>query len=233
MDKFMCGNIPIKERFNINRTKSASTPEEVERMIRVAYASAIRSLNYAVRCTRTNVALAQNLTSRFQHNICESHWTAMKNIPKCLRATRVIFLVYGGNLEVELRVKSYLDLRSCKQSTTTMSATEAEYIAALEAVWIRMFIYMLGIVTINIEPMEMNCDNLGEIIISNELGVQRGSKHYQRSHDYVHECIECDINTFKVHKDDNLVDPFTKALPNGKLTQHVVGTGLLLASNFM
>ncbi|GJV27884.1 hypothetical protein Tco_1384332 [Tanacetum coccineum] len=61
----------------------------------------------AVRCTRPDVAFAQNITSRFQQNPGECHWTAMKNILKYLRNTKDMFLVYGGNPEAELRVDYY------------------------------------------------------------------------------------------------------------------------------
>ncbi|GKA00931.1 hypothetical protein Tco_0673596 [Tanacetum coccineum] len=92
-----------------------------------------------------------------------------------------------------------------------MSATKAEYIAAseaaMEAVWIRKFISGLGI---------------------------KGARHYNRRYYYVHECIELgEINLLKVHTDDNLADPFMKALPKGKLTQHARSIRLRLASSFM
>ncbi|GJZ18070.1 hypothetical protein Tco_0554193 [Tanacetum coccineum] len=97
---------------------------------------------------------------------------------------------------------------------------------------IMKFIYGLGIVPINIEPMKMYCDNYGAIIISNEPGVQNGARHYPRKYHDVHECIELgEINLLKVHTDDNLVDPFTKAFPKGKLTQHARSIGLRLASS--
>ncbi|GJY96746.1 putative RNA-directed DNA polymerase [Tanacetum coccineum] len=56
---------------------------------------------------RPDVAFAQNLTSRFQQNPSELHWTAMKNILKYLRNTKDMFLVYGENLEAKLRVDCY------------------------------------------------------------------------------------------------------------------------------
>ncbi|GKE56924.1 hypothetical protein Tco_1496109 [Tanacetum coccineum] len=99
-----------------------------------------------------------------------------------------------------------------------MFATEVEYIAtseaAMEAVWIRKFILGLGIVpTIN-EPIMMFYDNSAALFIANELGVQKGARHYHRRYHYVRECIEMgEINLLKVHTDDNLADPFTKALP--------------------
>ncbi|GJY52428.1 zinc finger, CCHC-type containing protein [Tanacetum coccineum] len=224
----------------------------------------IRSIMYAVRCTRPNVAFAQNLTSRFQQNPGEPHWTAMKNILKYLRNTKDMFLVYGGNPSTELRVECYcdagfetdrddtksqtgyvfvlnggaVDWKSSKQSTTAMSATESEYIAAseaaMEAVWIRKFISGLGIVpTIN-EPLNMYCDNSAAVHYANEPGVQKGARHYQRRYHYVRECVELgEIRILKVHTDNNLADPFTKALSNRKLTQHARGMGLRPASSFM
>ncbi|GJZ80760.1 hypothetical protein Tco_0645754 [Tanacetum coccineum] len=131
-----------------------------------------------------------------------------------------------------------MDWKSSKQSTTTMSATEAEYIAAseaaMEAVWIRKFISWLGIVpTIN-EPIKMFCDNSAALHFANEPGVQKGARHYHRRYHYVRESIELgEIKFLKVHTDDNLADPFTKALPKGKLTQHARSMGLCLASSFM
>ncbi|GJW93927.1 retrotransposon protein, putative, ty1-copia subclass [Tanacetum coccineum] len=86
--------------------------------------------------------------------------------------TGYVFILNGGAV----------DWKSSKQSTTTMSATEAEYIAASEArmevVWIRKFISGLGIVpTIN-EPIKMFCDNSAALHFANEPGVQRGARHY-------------------------------------------------------
>ncbi|GJR48300.1 hypothetical protein Tco_1316403 [Tanacetum coccineum] len=77
----------------------------------------------------------------------------MQNVPYLLVVgfiinTKDMFLVYGGNLEAELRVTFYLYWKHSRQSTIAMSATEAEYIAASEAamkvVWIKKFISGLG-----------------------------------------------------------------------------------------
>ncbi|GJT75471.1 putative RNA-directed DNA polymerase [Tanacetum coccineum] len=264
MDNSKRGHIPMQERLDLNKSQGAQTPKEVNRMKNVPYASAVGSIMYAVRCTRPDVAFAQNLTSRFQQNPGELHWTAVKNILKYLRNTKDMFLVYGGNPSTELRVECYcdagfetdrddtksqtgyvfvlnggaVDWKSSKQSTTAMSATESEYIAAseaaMEAVWIRKFISGLGIVpTIN-EPLNMYCDNSAAVHYANEPGVQKGARHYQRRYHYVRECVELgEIRILKVHTDNNLADPFTKALSNRKLTQHARGMGLRPASSFM
>ncbi|GKF88856.1 hypothetical protein Tco_0262819, partial [Tanacetum coccineum] len=141
--------------------------------------------------------------------------------------TGYVFILNGGTV----------DWKSSKQSTTAMSATEAEYIAASEAamevVWIKKFISGLGIVpTIN-EP-KMLCDNSAALLIANEPRVQRGVRHYHRRYHYIRECIKLgEINVLKVHIDNNLADPFTKDLSKGKLTQHARSMGLRLASSFM
>ncbi|GKA30047.1 retrotransposon protein, putative, ty1-copia subclass [Tanacetum coccineum] len=125
-----------------------------------------------------------------------------------------------------------------KQSTTAMSAIEAKYVAAskaaMEAIWIRKFISGLGIVPIINEPIKMFSDNSAVLLIANEPGVQRGTRQYHKRYHYVRECIKLgEINLLKVHTDNNLADPFTKALPKGKLTQHARSMGLRLASSFM
>nr|GEX68130.1 putative retrotransposon protein [Tanacetum cinerariifolium] len=131
-----------------------------------------------------------------------------------------------------------VDSKSSKESTTAMSATEVEYIAAseaaMEAVWIKKFISGLGIVpTIN-KPIKMFCDNLATLHFANESGVQRGARHYHRRYHYVRESIAPgEIKFLKVHTNDNLADHFTKALSKGKLTQHARSMRLRLASSFM
>ncbi|GKA08174.1 retrotransposon protein, putative, ty1-copia subclass, partial [Tanacetum coccineum] len=80
MDISKRGTIPMQERLDLNKSQGF--------------------IMDAVRCTRPDVASAQNLTSLF-------HWTAVKNILKYLRNTKDMFLVYGGNPKAELRVDCY------------------------------------------------------------------------------------------------------------------------------
>ena len=58
-------------------------------------------------CTRPDVSYALRVMSRYQADLGESHWTAVKAILKYLRRTKDMFLVYGG--EAELSVKGYTD----------------------------------------------------------------------------------------------------------------------------
>nr|GEW51080.1 hypothetical protein [Tanacetum cinerariifolium] len=110
MDNSKHGHILMQERLDLNKTQGASTPKEVKRMQNVSYASAVGSIMYVVRCTRPDVAFTQNITSRFQQNPDESHWTAVNNILKYLRNNKDLFLVYGRNPKAELRVDFYCNV---------------------------------------------------------------------------------------------------------------------------
>nr|GEY89583.1 hypothetical protein [Tanacetum cinerariifolium] len=206
MDYSKRGYIPMQERLDLNKTQGASKPGEVKRMQNVPYASAVGSI--IVEC------------------YCDAAFETDRDDTKS--QTVYVFILNGGAV----------DWKSSKKSTTAMSATEAEYIAAseagMEAVWIRKFISGLGIVpTIN-EPIRMFCDNSAALHFANEPGVQKGARHFHREYHYVCECIKLgEIKFLKVHTNDNLADPFTKALSFKKLTQHAKSMGLHLASSFM
>ncbi|GJV44351.1 hypothetical protein Tco_1428887 [Tanacetum coccineum] len=83
MDNPKRDNILMQERFDLNKTQGASTPEEVKRMQNVPYTSAVGCIMYVVGCTRPDVAFVN---------------------------TKDIFLMYGGNPKAELRVDCYCDV---------------------------------------------------------------------------------------------------------------------------
>ncbi|GJT89406.1 retrotransposon protein, putative, ty1-copia subclass [Tanacetum coccineum] len=101
------------------------------------------------------------------------------------------------------------DWKSAKQSIFATSSAKAEYIAAFdaskEAVWVRKFISGLGVVL--------------------DISVPKFTTR---------EVIEFgDIKLEKVHTDDNLADPFTKALAFPKHSELTRNIGMLPASSFI
>ncbi|GJT62192.1 zinc finger, CCHC-type containing protein [Tanacetum coccineum] len=88
MENSKRGTIPMQEKMKFSKSQGASKHAEIQRMQNIPYASAAGSIMYAVRCTRPDVAFAQNITSRFQQNPGDAHWTAVKNILKYLRNTK-------------------------------------------------------------------------------------------------------------------------------------------------
>ncbi|GJV50059.1 retrotransposon protein, putative, ty1-copia subclass [Tanacetum coccineum] len=131
-----------------------------------------------------------------------------------------------------------VDWKSTKQSIFATSSAEAEYIAAYdaskEAVWVRKFISGLGVVPTIEEPINMYCDNTRAIAIANESTLTKGARHFRAKVYYLREVIEYgDIKLKKVHKDDNLADPFTKALAFPKHSEHTRNIGMHPASSLM
>ncbi|GJU48748.1 zinc finger, CCHC-type containing protein [Tanacetum coccineum] len=163
------------------------------------------------------------------------------NVAFLVLNTKDMVLVYGAKPKDELKVSCYADAsfqtdkdntkcqmgyvfvlnggvvawKSAKQSTTDMSSTEAEYIAAAEAlmiaVWMRKFIDGLGgVMPSNKRPMEMRKYHCIREVI------QRG-----------------EIVLKKVHTDDNVADPFTKPMSFNKHFEHAMGIGIVNASSLM
>ena len=65
-------------------------------MSKIPYASTIGSIMYVMLCTQPDVSYALCMTSRYQSDPSESHWTAVKNILKYFRRSKDTFLIYGG-----------------------------------------------------------------------------------------------------------------------------------------
>nr|GEY81812.1 retrotransposon protein, putative, Ty1-copia subclass [Tanacetum cinerariifolium] len=205
MENFKRGSMPMQEKLKLSKSQGASTPGELKRMQNVPYASAVGTIMYAVRCTHPDVAFAQNVTSQFQQNLGDLHWTTIKNILKYLRNTKDMFLVYEGDLKQELRVSCYTDAGYLTDADDLKSLDMSEYIAAFdaskEAVWVRKFIYGLGVVPTIEEPISMYCDNTGAIAIANESGITKGARHFRAKVHYLREVIEYgDIKLRKVHR---------------------------------
>ena len=101
MENFKRDLVPFRYGIHLSKKMYPRTPEEIERMSKILYASAIRSLMYAMLCTRPDIAHAMSVTSRYQSNPDEEHWTSVKCIFKYLRRTKDMFLVFrNGELQV-------------------------------------------------------------------------------------------------------------------------------------
>ncbi|PKI70748.1 hypothetical protein CRG98_008981 [Punica granatum] len=223
-------------------------------MAHVPYASAIGSLVYAMLCTRSNIAYAVSVTSRYQSNPGLDHWTVIKNILEYLRRTKGMVLVYGGD---ELRLDGFTDTdfqsnvddrksmfsyiftcnggaiswKSSNQETTSNSTIEAEYIAASDAVkvpvWIQKFVTELGVVLSISSPVELYYDNTGAFTQEKEPRSHQKSKHIERRYHIIKEIIgKGDVAMQKLASAYNVVDPLTNAMTQQQLKKHLVKMGL-------
>ena len=248
------GLMPMSHGIHLSKKQAPKTPEERDRMSKIPYASAIGSIMYGMICTRPDVAHALSVTSRYQSNPGEEHWKAVKNILKYLRRTKDVFLVYGGS-ELKLEgftdssfqtdqddsksVSGYVftlnggavSWKSSKQQTVADSVTEAEYIAASEAakeaVWMKKFITELGVVPSITGPVPLFCDNTGAVAQAKEPRSHQKSKHVLRRFHLIREIIERgDVTLERVDSQDNIADPFTKALTQQQFDRHLEKMGI-------
>nr|GEV10280.1 hypothetical protein [Tanacetum cinerariifolium] len=152
----------------------------------------------------------------------------MQNVPYAstvgsIMNTKDMFLVYEGDLKRELRVSCYTDAGYLTDADDLKSQTG--YVK---------FISGLGVVPTIEEAISMYCDNTGAIAIANESGITKGTRHFRAKVHYLREVIEYgDTKLEKVHTDDSLADPFTKALAFPKHSERTRNIGMLPASSLM
>ncbi|KAK8584417.1 hypothetical protein V6N12_068661 [Hibiscus sabdariffa] len=190
-------------------------------------------------CTRPDLSYALSMTSRYQANPGEGHWVVVKNILKYLRRTKDVFLVYGG--EEQLNIKGYTD--ASFQTDKDDSRSQSGFVFRLnggalakmtkEAVWIKKFITELGVVPSILEALELYCDNNGAIAQAKEPRSHQRSKHILRRFHLIREIVDRgDVEICKVHTDDNIADPLTKPLSQQKHDRHTESLGIRYVSDW-
>ena len=132
-----------------------------------------------------------------------------------------VFRLYGGAV----------CWRSIKQTCVADSTTEAEYVAASEAakeaVWLKKFIMDLQVIPSAGRPITLYCDNSGAVAQSKEPRYHKKQKHIERKYHLIRDIIERgDTVVTKIASEENLADPFTKALPVQVFERHVDSMGV-------
>nr|GFA53221.1 retrotransposon protein, putative, Ty1-copia subclass [Tanacetum cinerariifolium] len=132
--------MPLGGHFKLSLKDCPVKDFDVERMSKVPYANAVRSLMYLMVCTRPDIAYAISVVSRYLANLGKNHWEAEKWILKYLRdyakdlhkgrsITGYTFLVHG----------CVVSWNATLQHVVALSTTEAEYmaltVAVKEAIW--------------------------------------------------------------------------------------------------
>ena len=73
MDDVKSVRIPLASHFRLSKDQSPKIEEEKDFMAKVPYASAIRSLIYAMTCTRPDISQAVGVVSRYMSNPGKPH----------------------------------------------------------------------------------------------------------------------------------------------------------------
>ncbi|GJU39486.1 retrovirus-related pol polyprotein from transposon TNT 1-94 [Tanacetum coccineum] len=131
-----------------------------------------------------------------------------KDPDKGRSSTGYVFMVHGY----------VVSWKATLQHVVTLSTTEAEYIALIEAVkesiWLKCLLIELGV---NLRSMVMNCDNQSAIHLSRNAMFHERAKHINVRYHFIREIVKSkEIEVAKIGTKDNAADTFTKVVPGQK-----------------
>jgi hypothetical protein len=254
MDTSKKGITPFLYGVKLSKEDGPKTPEELAKMQKIPYASALGSLMYAMQGTRPDICYAVGILGRFQSNPGLLHWQALKCVLKYLRRTKDYQLVYSSasltpigytdsdfmsDPEARKSTSGFVFLlggaavswKSVKQQCIADSTTEAEYVAACEAakeaVWLQKFLIDLDCVPEASKSVVLYCDNSGAVAQSKEPRYHQKAKHIERKFHLIRDFQrQGKVAVTQVASEDNLADPFTKALVTKVFEKHVQAMGV-------
>ena len=148
-------NVPADPNGRITKLMSPADDKEEMLMINTPYEEAVGSLLYASITTRPVICYAVSQVAQFSHNPGPLHWEAVKRIFAYLKGTinhGILFVQdktgliayadadYAGDTDTRRSTTGYIltlnngPIAWCsrRQKSTTLSTTEAEYVAACE-----------------------------------------------------------------------------------------------------
>ncbi|GKF40365.1 hypothetical protein Tco_0120426, partial [Tanacetum coccineum] len=149
----------------------------------------------------------------------EMHLTAIKRIFRYLKGTIHMGLWYPKDSGFELKAFADADYAGChdtrRQKSTTISTTEAEYIAlsgcCAQILWMRSQLRDYGFA---FNKILMYCDNQSAIALCCNSVQHSCSKHIDIRHHFIKEQVERKVvELYFVETKYQLADIFMKALP--------------------
>ncbi|KAE8685043.1 hypothetical protein F3Y22_tig00111101pilonHSYRG00028 [Hibiscus syriacus] len=205
-------SLPIN--FKLSSNMSPSSEKEMMEMSRVPYASAVGSLIFAVICTRSDIAQAVGVVSRYMANPGKEHWNTVKRILRYIKGTSNVALCYRGS---NLLINGWV---SKLQSVVATSTTEAEYVAATqankEATWLKMLLEELGH---SQEYVSLFCDSQSALHLARNPSFHSRTKHIRVQYHFIREKVkEGTVDMHKIHTKDNIADFMTKTINTDKFT---------------
>ncbi|KAH9669014.1 hypothetical protein KPL70_021617 [Citrus sinensis] len=247
---------PLGPQFKLS---AAPTSEDESQMNEFPYAQVVGSLMYAMVCTRSDIAYAVSVVSRYLSCPGKVHWNAVKWIMRYLKGSSTCGLLYGKTKSDKIEVMGFVDsdfagdldkrkstsgymfvLNSCLiswksslQSVVALSSTEAEFIATTEAVkeamWLRG---LLNELWLSQKTVQVFCDNQSAIhLVKNQMYHER-TKHIDVKLQFIRDEVgKGTVVVSKIHTSVNPADALTKSLPTTKFEFCVNLMGIMPKSN--
>jgi hypothetical protein len=246
---------PIVKGDSYGKFQCPRNQYEIDQMKAVPYASAVRSLQYAQVCTRSDLAFVTGELGRFQSNPGIEHWKMVKKVLRYVQGTKDLILIYrrseslviegysdsdfAGDKDDRKSTSGYvftlaggaISWKSSKQTVTASSTMYAEFIACYEASgqvkWLKKFIPGLRVVDSIEKPLKMYCDNEPAIFYAHNNKSSGAAKHIDIKFYVVKEQIQDHtISLEYLSTNKMLADPLTKGLPPNVFREHLAGMGL-------
>ncbi|RVW88179.1 Copia protein [Vitis vinifera] len=204
-----------------------------------------------------DISFAVGMLGRYQSDPRFKHWRAAKKVMRYLQGTKDYMLTYKRSEKLEIVGYSDSDYGGCldslkstlgfvfmlangaiswkseKQSITTSSMMEAEFVACFEAsshaLWLQNFISGLGVVDSIAKPLRIYCDNTVVVFFFKNGKFSSGSKHMDLKYLVVKERVQKQqVSIENIRTTLMIVDPLTKGLPPKAYLEHVMKMGLLV-----
>jgi Reverse transcriptase (RNA-dependent DNA polymerase) len=220
-----------------------------------SYQGALGALMYLMLGTRPDLAYAVGTLSRYAANPGHDHQRALERVFRYLRGTCDYELTYRRGTDSGLTLYGFTDAdwasdvndrrstsgyafflaggaiswSSKKQTSITLSSTEAEYIAgthgAKEAVWLRQFLEQIHFPPSS--PTDMYMDNQSAIAIAKNPEFHDRTKHIDVCHHFLRKKVEDkQINLEYIPTNDQIADVLTKGLSREKHDKFMMGMGV-------
>lgn len=195
-------------------------------------------------CTRPDLAHSISVVSRFVSDPGTEHWEAVKWIMRYLKGSLNTGLLFKKGFHYKEEVTGYVDSdfaanidtrRSCTgyvftvlggcvswksnlQKVVALSLTEAEYMAATEAVkealWIKRLTKELGF---NSDDITIHCDNQSALHLMKNPMFHERSKHIDIKLHFIRDIVlSKQVGVMKICTHDNPADIFTKTVCKDK-----------------
>ncbi|GJT86732.1 retrovirus-related pol polyprotein from transposon TNT 1-94 [Tanacetum coccineum] len=197
---------PMVERTKLDEDLSGIPVDQTQ------YRSMIGSLMYLI-ASRPDLVFVVCMCARYQSKPTKKHLEAVKRVFRYLQGTINMGLWYPKDTAMALT--AYASWSSKKQTSTSISSTEAEYIAmsgcCAQILWMRSQLSDYGFAYNHIP---LYCDNKSAIALCCNNVQHSRSKHIDIRHHFIREQVENRVvELYFVRTEYQLADIFTKALP--------------------
>lgn len=241
MDKCKPAYTPIENSLHLEK-------DDMNYKCNKPYRELIGCLIYATLTTRPDLCASTNYFSRYQSSFNDIHYDYAKRILRYIKGTIDLKLAYHRNPDADILVgytdadwaNDLIDRKSVsgyifkvfgntvswasrKQSTVSLSSTEAEYVAlsqgACEAIWLRNLLRELGI-TCN-EPIKIFEDNQSCIRVAQDPKEHKRMKHIDVRYNFIRDAVSNKVVSIEyVSSGEQTADIMTKGLGRNLFEKH-------------